>query len=79
MLGSAGHRLALLSNGALKFSRVTLGDAGSYQCLAQSEAGVAVGRTLLVLQGNVGYTFRAWRTSEALCAKETNLGPPRPG
>ncbi|XP_067083733.1 hemicentin-1 [Osmerus mordax] len=47
---ATGHRLALLSNGALKFSRVTLGDAGSYQCLAQSEAGVAVGRTLLVLQ-----------------------------
>ncbi|CAL8343147.1 unnamed protein product [Lota lota] len=47
---SAGHRLAVLSNGALKFSRVTLGDAGTYQCLAQNEAGTAVGRTKLVLQ-----------------------------
>ena len=41
----------MLSNGALKFSRVTLGDAGTYQCLAQNEAGTAVGRTKLVLQG----------------------------
>lgn len=47
-----GHRLAVLSNGALKFSRVTLGDAGTYQCLAKNDAGVAVGRTKLVLQGN---------------------------
>ncbi|XP_061672486.1 hemicentin-1 [Syngnathoides biaculeatus] len=47
---AAGHRLAVLSNGALKFARVTLGDAGTYQCLAQNEAGVAVGRTKLVLQ-----------------------------
>lgn len=43
----------MLSNGALKFSRVTLGDAGTYQCLAKNDAGVAVGRTKLVLQGNV--------------------------
>ena len=50
-----GHRLALLSNGALKFSRVTLGDAGTYQCLAKNEAGVAVGRTKLVLQGKVDF------------------------
>uniref|UniRef100_A0A3B4XL25 Hemicentin-1-like n=1 Tax=Seriola lalandi dorsalis TaxID=1841481 RepID=A0A3B4XL25_SERLL len=48
---AAGHRLAVLSNGALKFSRVTLGDAGTYQCLAKNDAGVAVGRTKLVLQG----------------------------
>ncbi|XP_036791689.1 hemicentin-1 [Oncorhynchus mykiss] len=47
---TAGHKLALLSNGALKFSRVTLGDAGTYQCLAQNEAGTAIGRTRLVLQ-----------------------------
>ncbi|KAM9810462.1 hemicentin-1 [Neosynchiropus ocellatus] len=47
---ASGHRLAVLSNGALKFSRVTLGDAGLYQCLAKNEAGVAVGRTKLVLQ-----------------------------
>ncbi|XP_067377843.1 hemicentin-1 isoform X1 [Channa argus] len=47
---AAGHRLAVLSNGALKFSRVTLGDAGTYQCLAKNDAGVAVGRTKLVLQ-----------------------------
>lgn len=47
----SGHRLAVLSNGALKFSRVTLGDAGTYQCLAQNEAGTAMGRTNLVLQG----------------------------
>uniref|UniRef100_M3ZDA5 Cell adhesion molecule-related/down-regulated by oncogenes n=1 Tax=Xiphophorus maculatus TaxID=8083 RepID=M3ZDA5_XIPMA len=46
----AAHRLAVLSNGALKFSRVTLGDAGTYQCLAKNEAGVAVARTKLVLQ-----------------------------
>ncbi|KAG7241454.1 hypothetical protein INR49_025655 [Caranx melampygus] len=46
---AAGHRLAVLSNGALKFSRVTLGDAGTYQCLAKNDAGVAVGRTKLVL------------------------------
>ncbi|KAM3610982.1 uncharacterized protein V6R79_011806 [Siganus canaliculatus] len=47
---AAGHRLAVLPNGALKFSRVTLGDAGTYQCLAKNDAGVAVGRTRLVLQ-----------------------------
>ncbi|KAM4616042.1 hemicentin-1 [Polymixia lowei] len=47
---AAGHRLAVLSNGALKFSRVTLGDAGTYQCLAQNDAGTAVGRIKLVLQ-----------------------------
>ncbi|XP_034025662.1 LOW QUALITY PROTEIN: hemicentin-1 [Thalassophryne amazonica] len=47
---ATGHRLAVLSNGALVFSRVTLGDAGTYQCLAQNEAGVSVGRTKLVLQ-----------------------------
>lgn len=41
----------MLSNGALKFSRVTLGDAGTYQCLAKNDAGVAVGKTKLVLQG----------------------------
>ncbi|XP_056628956.1 hemicentin-1 isoform X2 [Triplophysa dalaica] len=45
-----GHRMAVLSNGALKFSRVTLGDAGTYQCLAENEAGTAMGRTNLVLQ-----------------------------
>lgn len=50
-----GHRLAVLPNGALKFSRVTLGDAGTYQCLAKNEAGVAVGRTKLVLQGNADF------------------------
>ncbi|XP_074526683.1 hemicentin-1 [Halichoeres trimaculatus] len=47
---AAGHRLAVLSNGALKFSRVTLGDAGTYQCLAKNDAGVAIGKTKLVLQ-----------------------------
>ncbi|XP_068166004.1 hemicentin-1 [Antennarius striatus] len=47
---ATGHRLAVLSNGALKFSRATLGDAGTYQCLAKNAAGVAVGRTRLVLQ-----------------------------
>ncbi|TWW61140.1 Hemicentin-1 [Takifugu flavidus] len=46
---ATGHRLSLLSNGALKFSRVTLGDAGTYQCLAKNEAGAAVGQTKLVL------------------------------
>ncbi|KAJ8379625.1 hypothetical protein SKAU_G00004030 [Synaphobranchus kaupii] len=47
---ATGHRLAVLPSGALQFSRVTLGDAGTYQCLAQNEAGTAVGRTRLVLQ-----------------------------
>lgn len=47
----------MLSNGALKFSRVTLGDAGMYQCLAKNEAGVAVGRTRLVLQGNLNFSI----------------------
>ncbi|XP_075903122.1 hemicentin-1 [Nelusetta ayraudi] len=47
---ATGHRISLLSNGALKFSRVTLGDAGTYQCLAKNDAGVAVGKTKLVLQ-----------------------------
>lgn len=46
----------MLSNGALKFSRVTLGDAGTYQCLAKNDAGVAVGRTKLVLQGIVDHS-----------------------
>ncbi|XP_063051892.1 hemicentin-1-like [Engraulis encrasicolus] len=49
-LATTGHRMAVLSNGALKFSRVTLGDAGTYQCLAQNSAGTAVGNTRLVLQ-----------------------------
>ena len=52
-VNATGHRLAVLSNGALKFSRVTLGDAGTYQCVAKNEAGLAVARTKLVLQGNV--------------------------
>lgn len=65
----SGHRLAVLSNGALKFSRVTLGDAGTYQCLAKNDAGVAVSRTKLVLQGMiltvgrklaVDFTGRRW-------------------
>ncbi|MBN3299469.1 HMCN1 protein, partial [Amia calva] len=47
---ATGSRLAVLPNGALQFSRVTLGDAGTYQCLAQNEAGTAVGRTSLVVQ-----------------------------
>ncbi|XP_035291447.1 hemicentin-1 [Anguilla anguilla] len=47
---ATGHRLAVLPSGALQFSRVTLGDAGTYQCMAQNEAGTAVGRTRLVLQ-----------------------------
>nr|XP_015827628.2 hemicentin-1 [Nothobranchius furzeri] len=47
---AADHRLAVLSNGALKFSRVTLGDAGTYQCLAKNDAGVAIAKTKLVLQ-----------------------------
>ncbi|CAJ1068041.1 hemicentin-1 [Xyrichtys novacula] len=47
---ATGHRLAVLSNGALKFSRVTLGDAGTYQCLAKNDAGVAIGKTKLILQ-----------------------------
>ncbi|XP_076859373.1 hemicentin-1 isoform X2 [Brachyhypopomus gauderio] len=47
---ATGHRLAVLPNGALKFSRVTLGDAGTYQCVAQSAAGTVVGRTTLILQ-----------------------------
>ncbi|KAI4892791.1 hypothetical protein NFI96_028928 [Prochilodus magdalenae] len=47
---ATGNRLAVLSSGALKFSRVTLGDGGTYQCLAQSAAGTAVGRTRLILQ-----------------------------
>ncbi|KAJ8413768.1 hypothetical protein AAFF_G00063660 [Aldrovandia affinis] len=47
---ATGHRLTVLPSGALQFSRVTLGDAGTYQCLAQNEAGTAVGRTRLVLQ-----------------------------
>lgn len=51
-----GHRISVLSNGALKFSRVTLGDAGTYQCLAKNDAGVAVGKTKLVLQGTTNLT-----------------------
>lgn len=47
--------MSVLSNGALKFSRVTLGDAGTYQCLAKNDAGVAVERTKLVLQGDVNF------------------------
>lgn len=54
---AAGHRLAVLSNGALKFSRVTLGDAGTYQCLAKNDAGVTVAKTKLVLQGNADFWF----------------------
>uniref|UniRef100_A0A8B9JKN2 Cell adhesion molecule-related/down-regulated by oncogenes n=1 Tax=Astyanax mexicanus TaxID=7994 RepID=A0A8B9JKN2_ASTMX len=46
----SGNRLAVLSSGALKFSRVTLGDGGTYQCLAQNPAGTTVGRTRLILQ-----------------------------
>ncbi|TRY54403.1 hypothetical protein DNTS_023681 [Danionella cerebrum] len=47
---ATGHRLAILPNGSLKFSRVTLGDAGTYQCLAQNEAGTGMGQTKLTLQ-----------------------------
>ncbi|KAL4660770.1 hemicentin-1-like [Arapaima gigas] len=45
-----GHRLAVLPKGALQISRVTMGDSGTYQCLAQNEAGTAVGSTRLVVQ-----------------------------
>lgn len=65
--GSSGHKLALLSNGALKFSRVTLDDAGTYQCLAQNEAGTAIGRTRLVLQGNTLHFYRA----QTCCSNST--------
>lgn len=60
-----GHRISVLSNGALKFSRVTLGDAGTYQCLAKNDAGVAVGKTKLVLQGTVKLTLHQyyWNSS----------------
>ncbi|KAG9354591.1 hypothetical protein JZ751_001304, partial [Albula glossodonta] len=44
------HRLAVLPSGALQFSRVTLGDAGTYQCMAQNNAGTAIGKIRLVLQ-----------------------------
>ncbi|XP_035392059.1 hemicentin-1 [Electrophorus electricus] len=47
---ATGHRLAVLTNGALRFSRVTLGDAGTYRCLAQNAAGTAIGRMSLILQ-----------------------------
>lgn len=50
----------MLSNGALKFSRVTLGDAGTYQCLAKNEAGVTVAKTKLVLQGKADFSFHRW-------------------
>lgn len=36
---------------------MTLGDAGTYQCLAKNEAGVAVARTKLVLQGKIDFSF----------------------
>ncbi|XP_072563615.1 hemicentin-1 [Paramormyrops kingsleyae] len=47
---ATGSRLAVLPRGELHFSRVTLGDAGVYECLAKNEAGTATGRTRLVLQ-----------------------------
>lgn len=64
-----GHRLSVLTNGALKFSRVTLGDAGTYQCLAKNDAGVAVGRTKLVLQGNIAFLPER----KAKCIIETDM------
>ncbi|XP_062854783.1 hemicentin-1 [Trichomycterus rosablanca] len=44
------QRLVVLSDGALRFSRVTLADAGTYSCLAQNTAGTAEGKRELVLQ-----------------------------
>lgn len=57
----------MLSNGALKFSRVTLGDAGTYQCLAKNDAGVAVGRTKLVLQGNEDFGLTDGKKIASVC------------
>ncbi|XP_069039515.1 hemicentin-1 isoform X2 [Lepisosteus oculatus] len=77
-----GPRLAVLPNGALQLSRVTLGDAGTYQCLAQNDAGTSVGRTRLVLQvppvlsaPALEYTVVLSQPVSLLCAAD---GQPQP-
>lgn len=46
-----GQRLVVLSDGTLRLSPVTLGDAGTYSCLGQNAAGTTEGKTQLILQG----------------------------
>ncbi|XP_041098662.1 hemicentin-1 isoform X2 [Polyodon spathula] len=47
---ATGSRLTVRPGGALQFSRVTAGDAGVYLCVAQNEAGTALGKTQLIVQ-----------------------------
>ncbi|XP_046728282.1 hemicentin-1 isoform X2 [Silurus meridionalis] len=47
---AAGQSLKVLSGGTLRLSKVTLGDAGTYSCLAQNAAGTMEGKTQLLLQ-----------------------------
>ncbi|MGH0143069.1 UNVERIFIED_CONTAM: hypothetical protein FKN15_022424 [Acipenser sinensis] len=47
---ATGSRLTVRPVGALQFSRVTAGDAGVYLCVAQNEAGTALGKTRLIVQ-----------------------------
>ncbi|XP_060787017.1 hemicentin-1 isoform X2 [Neoarius graeffei] len=47
---ATGQRLRVLSDGTLRLSQVTLGDEGTYSCLAQNAAGTTEGKTQLILQ-----------------------------
>lgn len=46
-----GQRLVVLSDGTLRLSQVSLGDAGTYSCRAQNTAGTTESKTQLILQG----------------------------
>ncbi|KAM9476100.1 hemicentin-1 isoform 3-T3 [Clarias gariepinus] len=47
---ATGQRLVVLSDGTLRLSQVSLGDAGTYSCRAQNTAGTTESKTQLILQ-----------------------------
>lgn len=63
-----GQRLVVLSDGTLRLSQVTLGDAGTYSCLAQNAAGTTEGKTQLILQGTAFTAHIAFTAHTAFSA-----------
>ncbi|KAK6480953.1 hemicentin-1-like [Huso huso] len=65
-----GSRLTVRPGGALQFSRVTAGDAGVYLCVAQNEAGTALGKTRLIVQVPGGYSnWMEWSPCSVTCGQ----------